>query len=594
MGTMLQQRVSAGGLVCFDALSVTDPDVVLGVHRDYVAAGAGLILTNTFGANAVRLATWGWVDVEAINAAAVELARRATEGTDVLVGASVGPLGSGVTPYGRTPRERAREIFAQQLAALRDVDVVALQTFGDHNEIAEGIAAARETLPDVPLIAQMTFGRDDRTALGLLPGRAAGMLLEAGADVIGANCSGGPAQIRRVLTAMRRSHPDATYVVEPNAGLPEEVGGRMIYRAGPDYFARMADQLRAEGAMVIAGCCGTTPAHIEAMAGSLARPAPLASPTEVQEPEQDHVDGDEPFRPTELGTRLSDGRFTISVEMSPPRGPDADKIIAAGEMLRDAGAHLLNVADSPAARMKMSPWAIAQVVQQQVGLETILHFPTRGRNLLRVQGDLLASHALGLRNLFVTMGDPTRIGDYPEAMDAFDIAPSALMATITSSLNAGLDHGGAALGRRTSFLVGCALNMAADDMDHELTVLERKLAAGAGFALCQPVFRPEPIERFHEAYERRTGEAFTLPVLMGVMPLYGLRQASFLHNEVPGISIPDDIFARLEDAGDDAPAEGVRIAIEVVAGIRSLVQGAYIIPPLGRYGLAAEVVGSIR
>ena len=269
-------------------------------------------------------------------------------------------------------------------------------------------------------------------------------------------------------------------------------------------------------------------------------------------------------------------------------------MLKAGALLRDAGAHLLDIADSPAAKMRMSPWALCQVLQSEVGIETILHFPTRGRNLLRVQGDLLASHALGLRNLFVTMGDPTKIGDYPEAMDAFDIAPSALIKVISQQMNQGEDIAGNSIGGGTSFTVGCALNMFADDLDRELNVLEKKMNAGADFALGQAVFRPELIERFHTAYEERFGEPFTLPVLMGIMPLYSLRQARYLHNEVPGIHIPDHIFKRLEDAGDKAPAEGVKIARELLRAVKDRVQGAYIIPAIGRYHLAAEVVDAVH
>jgi homocysteine S-methyltransferase len=280
--------------------------------------------------------------------------------------------------------------------------------------------------------------------------------------------------------------------------------------------------------------------------------------------------------------------------MTPPRSTNPEKLVKAGALLRDAGAHLLDIADSPAAKMRMSPWAVCQVLQSEVGLETILHFPTRGRNLLRVQGDLLASHALGLRNLFVTMGDPTKIGDYPEAMDAFDIAPSALIEVISKQMNEGEDIGGNSIGGATSFTVGCALNMFADDLDRELRVLDKKLKAGADFALGQAVFRPELIERFHTAYEDRFGESFKLPVIMGIMPLYSLKQARYLHNEVPGITITDAIFKRLEDAGDDAPAEGVKIARELLAAVKDKVQGAYIIPALGRYHLAAEVVDAVN
>jgi homocysteine S-methyltransferase len=294
-----------------------------------------------------------------------------------------------------------------------------------------------------------------------------------------------------------------------------------------------------------------------------------------------------------LARRLAEGQFTITVEVAPPRSYTAETMLGHARLLRDAGADLLDVADTPAAKMKMSAWAAAYLIQNQVGVETVLHFPTRGRNLLRVQGDLLAAHALGLRNLFVTMGDPVKIGDYPAANDHSDIAPSKLIDLVAHSMNAGQDMAGNSIGAPTAFTVGCALNMAADDLDNELRVLGNKLAAGAHFALGQMVFDPPRVEIFLKKYREVFAEDFKLPVLMGVMPLYSVKHARFLHNEVPGITIPDAIFARLEAAGDDAPREGVQIAIELMRALRPYVQGAYIIPSYGRYHLAAEVVDAI-
>jgi homocysteine S-methyltransferase len=297
--------------------------------------------------------------------------------------------------------------------------------------------------------------------------------------------------------------------------------------------------------------------------------------------------------PTDLARRLDEGKFTITVEMAPPRGHDVSRLLMQGRLLRDAGANLIDVADTPAARMKMSAWAISHLLQDQVGIETILHFPTRGRNILRVQGDLLAAHALGLRNLFVTMGDPARIGDYPEATDNYDIVPSRLIGVIKHDLNQGRDMAGNSIGSPTSFTVGCALNMAADDLDREIKVLGDKLANGADFALGQAVFDPPRVEAFLNRYREINGKDMKLPVIMAVMPLVSVKQAQFLHNEVPGIIIPDAIFARLEAAGEDAPHEGVRIAIELIQQMRDFVQGAYIIPAFGRYEYAAEVVDAI-
>ena len=591
-GTMLHLRADLPSDACFEALVLTAPDVVLGLHRDYVAAGVDVLSTNTFAANAVQLRRHGHADrVEASNRAAVDLARTAIGDADVLLAGTVGPLGVPMAPYGRLSAEEAKGFFVQQMRALEGVDVIALETFGDHGELLTALAAAREVHPDVPVIAHATFARDDRTVLGVLPGRVAAELHAAGADVIGVNCSGGPAQIQRLIEAMRRSVPDARLSAYPNAGFAEQVGGRVLYPATPQYFAQATERLRAVGVQLVGGCCGTTPEHIAAMRTVLDDPTPPA-PIAIAAPTVAPTSDAPTLEPTELGYRLAKRQFTVTVELSPPRGHDTARLLRAAELLRDAGAHLIDVADSPAARMRMSPWAAAQVLQSQVGLETILHFPTRGRNLLRVQGDLLAAHALGLRNLFVTMGDPTRIGDFPEAMDAFDIAPSALIGTIAGRMNVGEDLGGNDIGRPTGFTVGCALNMFADDLDHELDVLERKMEAGAHFALGQAVFEPSRISRFLEAYEARHGRPFDLPVLMGIMPLFGTRQARFLHEEVPGIVIPKAIFERLDAAGDRAPDEGVAIAEELVEAVRPLVAGAYVIPALGKYELAARVVAS--
>jgi homocysteine S-methyltransferase len=279
--------------------------------------------------------------------------------------------------------------------------------------------------------------------------------------------------------------------------------------------------------------------------------------------------------------------------MKPPRSHTPQKSLAAAQLLQEAGANVINVADSPTARMRMSPWAICHLLQSQLGMETVLHFPTRGRNLLRIQGDLLAAHTMGLRNLFVVMGDPTHIGDYPEAMDSYDVAPSGLIDLIKHNLNTGVDQAGQSIGQPTSFNVGCALNMTASNLDREIKVLQKKLAGGADFALSQAVFEPERIEAFHRRYEQVTGEVFTLPVLVAMMPLYSVKHALFLHNEVPGIHIPDAIFKRMEAAGDHAAAEGVKIGTELFQGLRGSVQGAYIIPAYGRYDLAAELIDNL-
>jgi homocysteine S-methyltransferase len=448
----------------------------------------------------------------------------------------------------------------------------------------------------------MTFGADDRTLLGYLPGRVARELHHAGADVIGVNCSGGPAQIARVLVAMRDGAPDAIFSAMPNAGYPQSIGGRTMYPATVEYFADYALAFRELGASVIGGCCGTTPKHIAAMRTALDRPQaeyphphplPIAIGRGVESIQGDAHESVMAQRPSELAHRLATGQFIISVEINPPRGHHFDRLLESARLLVDAGANVLNIADSPTAKMRVSAWAVCHTVEARLGVETILHFPTRGRNMLRIQGDLLGAHALGLRNLFVCMGDPTRIGDYPDAMDNFDIVPSGLIKLTKQKLNSGMDQAGNSIGQPTSFTVGCALNMGADDVDKEIETLRKKIENGSDFALVQPVFDAHIAERFLRRYAEIEAKPLALPLLMGIMPLYSLKHALFLHNEVPGISIPEPIFKRLSDAGDDAAQTGVTIAQELLHDLRDMAQGAYIIPQFGKYELAAQVVEAV-
>lgn len=596
MGTMLHAR-GVSFDACFDELNRTQPELILDIHREYLQAGAQIIETNTFGANRHKLASHGLADfVAEINSAAVALAREAIEEvrSEALVAGSVGPLGVRMAPFGRVKPEEAYEAFAEQISALVEsgADLLLLETQSDLYELQEGIRAAKKA-GDVPIVASVTFTGDDRTLLGDSPAYVAQVLEQAGADVIGANCSGGPAQLLRVLQEMRRAAPDARFSVMPNAGWPEQVGGRIMYPATADYFAEYALALYQAGASIVGGCCGTTAEHIALMGQALEGAERNGDPVVSTEDNED-LDGPSAGAqgPTELSARLAAGKFVISVEVNPPRGFSTHKLLAGARLLADAGADVINVADSPMARMRMSPWAVCQLVQHEVGLETVLHFPTRGRNLLRVQGDLLAAHATGVRNVFVVMGDPTAIGDYPEAMDDFDVVPSGLINLIKHQFNVGQDHHGAEIGEATSFFVGCALNLGAPDPAREAEILRRKLKAGADFILTQPVYEPQLVRTAMDAYEREYG-ALEVPLLVGVLPLYGSRHAAFLHNEVPGITIPDGVQARIEAAGEQAPEEGIAIAIELLDELADFVQGAYLMPPFSRYDMAAEIIESL-
>jgi 5,10-methylenetetrahydrofolate reductase len=297
--------------------------------------------------------------------------------------------------------------------------------------------------------------------------------------------------------------------------------------------------------------------------------------------------------PTQFAQKLASGKFCISVEMDPPRGLSTHKLLAGASLLHDAGADVINVADSPMARMRMSAWAVCDLVQRKVGVESTLHFPTRGRNLLRVQGDLLAAHAIGLRNVFVVMGDPTSIGDYPEAMDNYDLVPSGLIKLIKQGFNMGLDHSGTSIGQPTNFFVGAALNLCPQDVESEIKNLHRKVKAGADFFLTQPIYRPEDGPKLLEAYEKKHGK-LNKPILAGILPLVSAKHANFLHHEVPGVFIPDEARHRIESAGEDAARIGVELSVELIKQIKSWASGIYIMPQFHRYDMVAEIIEAVK
>ncbi len=597
MGTMLHGRGVPFG-TCFDELNLSRPALVGEIHRAYIEAGAQIILTNTFGANPYKLATHGLADkIADLNRAGVDLARRVVAASfkDVLVAGDIGPLGVRLAPFGRVAKEQARDAFIAQIAPLVEagVDLLVMETFSDLYEMLEAVEAAH-ALCDLPVIASMTFTRDDRTLLGDSPAKVARRLWEAGADVIGVNCSGGPVQLVRLVQQMKEAAPDGRFWVKPNAGWPEQVAGRIMYPATPEYFGEYAWAFCQAGANLIGGCCGTTPAHIAAFRAALdASPPVVCAPLERATALQPVHEGISPDQPSRLSQKLGAGQFVFAVEMDPPRGLSTHKLLAGATLLSEAGADVINVADSPMARMRMSPWAVCALVQDKVGIEATLHFPIRGRNLLRVQGDLLAAHALGIRNVFVVMGDPTSIGDYPEAMDNYDVAPTGLIKLIKEGFNVGMDHAGSDIGQPTTYFVGAALNLTPTDPDNEIKVLRRKLRAGADFFLTQPVYDPAAARAFLDQYAEKYGP-LDKPVLVGVLPLYGVKHARFLHNEVPGITIAPEFFARLEAAGADSPREGVRIALELIAQMRDWAGGIYLMPAFSRYDLAAEIVEQIH
>ncbi len=602
MGTMLHAHgISFEG--CFDLLNLENPSLVAGIHSAYITAGVDILQTNTFGANRYKLSLHGAENrLVQINQQAVALARQAANSADkrIFIAGDVGPLGVRLAPYGRVQPEQARAAFHEQIQALveAEVDFILLETFSDIYEIREAIHAARQVC-NLPIVASLTFTRDDRTLLGDSPARVAEELAQAEADVIGVNCSGGPTQVLRILRQMRQAlaAKDKNYLFSamPNAGWPEQVGGRIMYPANAAYFGEYALAFCEAGANIIGGCCGTTPEHIAAMRQALDGQSQGCAPSvsELSMPSEREESQAVAMLPSPLAEKLAAQKFVIAVEMDPPRGLSAHKLLAGASLLQEAGADVINVADSPMARMRMSPWAVCELLQRNLQIDTTLHFPTRGRNLLRVQGDLLAAHALGIRNVFVVMGDPTSIGDYPDAMDNYDLVPSGLIRLIKQRLNAGYDHAGAEIGQPTAFFAGCALNLTPPDPAAELKNFRRKVQAGADFALTQPVFQPKQAEVFINRLKAEFG-GLPIPILVGVLPPYSLRHALFLHNEVPGIQIPDEILKNIQEHSENAPALGVNIAAELVEQMRPWASGIYLMPAFHRYDLAAEVIDRLR
>ena len=634
---------------CFELLNVTRPELIFGIHRAYAAAGADLIETNTFGGNRYRLEQWGQADrATELNTQAVVLARKAAaEVSDgahraVFVGASIGPTGLKLEPLGSLKLTDAYEAFHEQILAIAQAgaDVLMFETFSDLNEIEQAIRAARAveqiTGKRLPIVAHMTFNRDGRTLFGNTPEQVAQALLALGADVVGANCSTGPRGVFDVVSAMQLvtnreawfSEPDPSsaspsqFVVHeplfsaiPNAGFPEQQGGRLMYPATPEYFANYVHRFIDAGVRLMGGCCGTTPEHTRAMRSALdadlkARRQADSATSEDQpasasgrdvardafitfpSPATPILAGGlaDPFSTqTTLKSALDSNKFVITVEVEPPKSVDTGGLEDTARMLREAGATVLDISDMPMARMRMSGLAAAHRVQLGANIETVLHFPVRGRNLLRVQGDLLAAHALNLRNLFVTMGDPASIGDYPTASDQHDIVPTGLVQLVKSKFNNGQDSSGASIGKACSFVVGVAANLTPQDFDKEAKLLRKKIECGADFALTQPVFDVDVARKFLDYYAEVYGP-LPLPVLMGVLPLASARHAEFLRNEVPGMMMPEAVVKRLESVGTKTRTEGALIAGEIAAALRDKVQGIYIIPAFGRYDIAARVI----
>jgi methionine synthase / methylenetetrahydrofolate reductase(NADPH) len=591
MGTMLYAK---GVYIntCFDELNITGPDLVREVHAEYLRSGADVIETNTFGANRFKLKKFGLEDKTAsINRAGASIARDAA-GPDALVAGAIGPLGVNVEPWGAVPAAEAGDAFAVQADALASagVDLFILETFSDLNEIRAALGAVRRAGRGLPVVAQMTIGEDGTSRYGTTPEDFTRKLEEWGADIVGVNCSVGPAPMLECIERMARV-TSLPLSAMPNAGLPRAVDGRNLYLCSPDYMAEYAKRFILAGVKLLGGCCGTTPAHIKAMWGAVRalqpprRPVVSALPAESEAPRIEPV----PKRDrSELGRRLEDGEFVVSVEIVPPRGPDPAKTLEAARTLADSGILCVNIPDGPRASARMSPMALAFLLAKEARIEPILHYTCRDRNLLGMQSDLLGISAHGIRNLLIVTGDPPKMGDYPNATPVFDVDSIGLVGVV-SSLNRGTDIGGKTINGPTGFLIGVGANPGAVNPEHELSRLEAKVRAGAEFVITQPVFDVRKLEEFLNAVSD-----LHVPVIAGLWTLVSLRNAEFMNNEVPGASVPDWIMDRMRKAQDRGPEtareEGVRIARETLAAFKPLVRGVQIGLPLGRYDLALRVL----
>ncbi len=623
MGTMLYS-LGVPANHCFDECNISQPDLVRQVHEAYIKAGAEIIETNTYGANRFKLATYDLGDkVRQVNIRGAKLARESREvsGQMVFVAGSVGPLGKPIKPVGLISVSEAHSIFKEQIEALLEggVDLIILETFRDLEEMRQALLAAREAC-DLPIVAQMTFEEDGTTQVGNTPEEVVKVLEECGADVIGSNCSTGPQRMARVMSEMaaRTRRPLSA---QPNAGWPEVVGGRIVYVSTPDYMAEFAKRMASGGVRILGGCCGTTPAHIKALAESLRQPSEVTIPGEVpgrpwggngSQPSRGVINH-APTGPLRVGEaeapkprgvaaleeveerasvhdeigsfawKLRE-EFVVSIELAPPRGLNPSKLLAGAHMLRAKGVDAVNVTDSALGRASMSALAVGYQVVQQAGMNVIIHFTTRDRTLMGIQAELLGAHAMGIRHILALTGDAPNPVEKLGSTGVFDIDSIGLIKLLTQ-LNQGVDMSGNSIGGTTDYLIGCAFNPTARDLPLEIDRLGQKLEAGAHFIMTQPVYDLELVERTLDHVK-----VFNTPVLLGILPLQSYRHAEFLHNEVPGITIPEFVLARMHEAGANGRQEGVEMAKEILLHAHTRYAGAYLMPSFGRYELCASVL----
>ncbi len=597
MGTVLYAR---GIFInrCYDELNISDPNLILSVHEEYLQAGAEILESNTFGANRFRLARHGLGGkVAEINAAGVRIAREAVahlkekQAGEAWVAGAVGPLGVRLEPLGKTSLQEARAAFAEQMRALAEAgaDMIFIETMPALNEAHEALQAAREAAPNLPVLVMVTVDDESNCLDGSSPQQAAALLTEWGADAIGVNCSTGPSTVLTALEAMR---PATTLPLAamPNAGMPRAVEGRNIYLCSPEYMASFARKAITAGAQIAGGCCGTTPNHIRAMRSAMR--AIDAQARVTQGGTTAAMSTEMPPAPlgqrSHIGSLIQQGKFITLVEIVPPRGIDCSKEIEGARLLASLGVHAINVPDSPRASARMSAQSLCIQIQQHTGIETVLHYTCRDRNILSIQSDLLGASSIGLHNILCVTGDPPKLGNYTDATAVFDVDSIGLV-NLVRRLNHGLDIGANSIGASTNFTIGVAANPGVADIENELRRFAYKVEAGAEYAITQPVFDLRLLENFLKRIE-----GFRIPVIAGIWPLTSLRNAEFMKNDLR-VSMPEEIMLRMAqaDTPDAARHEGVRIAQEMLAAVRPYVQGVQVSAPFGRYATAAEVLASV-
>ena len=606
MGTVLYAR---GVFInrCYDELNLSDPALIMAIHEEYLQSGAEILETNTFGANRFRLARHGLASRTAeINAAGVRIAREAAEhlkekqAGDAWIAGSVGPLGVHLEPLGKTGLDEARAAFAEQVTALAaaGVDLLMIETMPALNEAREALLAAKETAPELPVFVMVTVDDDGNCLDGSSPEHAARLLTEWGADAIGCNCSTGPATVLTAIEAMRAA-TSVPLAAMPNAGMPRAVEGRNIYLCSPEYMASFARKALKAGAQFVGGCCGTTPNHIRAMRSAIraidaqAR-ASVGTGTDggPHSKAAAELSSEVPPAPlaerSRIGALIAEGTFVSLVEIVPPKGIDCIKEIEGARLLASLGVHAINVPDSPRASARMSAQSLCIQIQQHTGIETVLHYTCRDRNVLSIQSDLLGASSIGLRNILCLTGDPPKLGNYPDATAVFDVDAIGLV-NIVRRLNHGLDIGSNSIGASTGFTIGVAANPGVPDIEQEIRRFAWKVEAGAEYAITQPVFDMRLLEAFLKRIEE-----FRIPVIAGIWPLTSLRNAEFMRNDLR-VSMPEAVMLRMAQAQspEAARAEGVLIAQEMLAEAQPMVQGVQVSAPFGRYALAADVIASV-